>query len=47
MGLSDNEILRMRYGEMQDMIACFAIDAGGAEQDVRGTMPFEEVMRLK
>lgn len=37
----------MRYGEMQDMIACFAIEAGGAEQDVKGNMPFEEAMRLR
>ena len=47
MGLPDEQILLMRYGEMQDMIACFAIDAGGAEQDTSGAMPFEEVMRLK
>ena len=47
MSLSDDQIMKMRYGEMQDMIACFAIEAGGAEQDTKGVMPFEEVMRLK
>jgi len=47
MGMKEPEIMLMRYGDMMDMIACMAIDTGGAEQKIRQKMSYEEVMRLK
>lgn len=47
MGMKEPEILLMRYGDMMDMIACIAIDAGGAEQKIRRKMSYEEVTRLR
>lgn len=47
MGMKDPEILLMRYGDMMDMIACIAIDAGGAEQKIRKRYSYEEAMRLR
>ena len=45
--MKDEEILLMRYGEMQDMIACFAIENGGAEQEMNRKITYEEAMRMK
>ena len=45
--MSKNEVLTMRFGEMQAMIACMAIEDGGAEQIIKKRLPFEQVMRMK
>lgn len=39
--------MTMRYGEMQDMISCMAIEKGGAEQIIKKRIPFEKAMRMK
>lgn len=45
--MKEPEIMLMRYGDMQDMIACMAIENGGANQKIKKKMTYEEVMRLK
>lgn len=39
--------MSMRFGEMQDMISCLAIENGGAEQVIKRRIPFEKVMELE
>lgn len=36
--MSKREILVTRYGEMCDMLACFAIDAGASQKKPQMTM---------
>ena len=45
--MKENEIMLMRYGDMQDMIACMQIENGGANQKIKKKKTYEEVMRLE
>ena len=45
--MTKDEILTMRFGEMQDLITCMAIEDGGAEQIIKKRIPFEQIMRLE
>lgn len=45
--MNEQETMLMRYGDMQDMLSCMAIEDGGAEQVIKKRIPFEQVMRLK
>ena len=47
MGMKEQEIMLMRYGDMHDMLSCMAIEDGGAEQIIKRRIPCEEAMRLK
>lgn len=44
--MSKREILVTPYGEMLDMLACFAIDSGSAEPKKK-KMSMEEIFMLK
>lgn len=44
--MNEQEIMLMRYGDMQDMLSCMAIENGGADQIIKKRIPFEEAMRL-
>ena len=47
LGMTKEEVLRTRFGEMQDLLACMAIENGGADQVIKRRMNFAEVMELK
>lgn len=44
--MSKQEILCTRYGEMCDMISCFAI-SNGAKEKKKVHLSFEEVVKLR
>lgn len=45
--MSKQEILVTRYGEMGDMISCYAIFNGAEPKKKKHTMTFEEAMALR
>lgn len=47
MNLGREETLLMRYGEMQDMLTCMAIENGGAEQIIKKRKSFSQVMEME
>lgn len=44
--MTKQEILATRYGEMSDMISCYAI-FNGAEAKQKHKMTFDEAMKLR
>lgn len=47
MNMTKDDVLTMRYGEMQDLLSCLAIEGGGADQIVEKRRPFADVMRME
>ena len=45
-GMSTQEIMNTRLGEMTDMISCLSVYEGGAELK-KPKMTYEEVMRMR
>jgi hypothetical protein len=43
--MSKKEIMVTRYNEMSDMISCYAIFNGGAEQKKK--LPFDDALKLR
>ena len=46
MNMSRDETMQTRYGEFMDLLACMAIDNGGAEPKKK-KMTMEEVLELR
>ncbi len=44
-GMTRNQVLRSRYGNMLDLISCLAVFNGTADEKKK--MTFDDVMRLK
>lgn len=47
LNMSKQEIICTRYGEMCDMISCFAIYNGATPKKEKKTWSFDEVMKLR
>lgn len=47
LNMSRREILLTKYGEMQDMIACRAIQNGAPAKQQKQKMSFEQAMKLR
>ena len=45
--MSRQEILCMRFGEMQDMIACYAIAHGACEEKRKKVTNFDDAMMME
>ena len=45
--MSKQEILVTRYGEMSDMISCYAIFNGADPKKKKHKMTFDEAMKLR
>lgn len=45
--MSRQEIMVTRYGEMGDMISCFAIFRGAKQKKKKRTLSFEEALKLR
>lgn len=45
--MSKQEILLTRYGEMSDMISCFAIYHGAEQKRKRKRLSFDEAIALR
>ena len=47
LGMAKQEIMATRYGEMLDMVACFAIFHGAKEKPKKRKLSFLEAMELR
>ena len=45
--MSKQEIMSTRYGEMADMISCFAIFNGAEPKSKKRRMDFDEAIKLR
>ena len=46
--MDEQEIMSMRYGSMLDMISCFSIYRGSAQQKAKKKkLTYDEIIRLK
>ena len=46
--MNEREIMSMRYGSMLDMISCFSIYRGSAQQKTKKKkLTYDEIIRLK
>jgi len=48
LNMDEQEIMSMRYGSMLDMISCFSIYRGAAQQKAKTKkLTYEEIIRMK
>lgn len=47
LNMQKQEIMVTRYGEMSDMISCFAVFNGADPKQNKKTMSFDEAMKLR
>jgi len=48
LNMNEQEIMSMRYGSMLDMISCFSIYKGAAQQKPKKKkLTYDEIIRLK
>lgn len=48
LNMNEQEIMSMRYGSMLDMISCFSIYRGAAQQkSKKKKLTYDEIIRLK